>query len=450
MKTLTLMSRWQCRFNRALACFGISAFLLTGPSSATYAQLTDSGIHPPPTTGTYGYNTFKPGSAGFPAVGQTYTDPVFGSVVKRLTDVTGRANGDDIYAHHWSNADGTYAFNRSTGNVDILMVATGQKVYTNQTWGLDGGDIFWDALDPDKYYYFSGTNLMRRNLAAQTSTVMKTFPGTLQSVGGSLNIQDRSGRYFTVRYSGTNKVWDSQTNTIYAGSVTPVDSSGGWTTISPDGNYLVDAASAANESYSYPINHTTQTIGPGTMFWNLCGDHGDVISASDGKTYFITGNCNNIPAIYRVDVTQNEVGRTPAQVSADNQVLIPVTWTDAGHYSCVGKGTYQDWCFYSSESIIDGFDSSTAGWTAYKQEIIAVNVLTLEVRRFAHHRSRGITVAYSNSPRVSCSWDGSVVMWVSDYDVSSPTGYADLYTIQSPLGSVQPPLPAPTNLRVIQ
>jgi nucleoside-diphosphate-sugar epimerase len=57
-----------------------------------------------------------------------------------------------------------------------------------------------------------------RNLAEQRS-VVKTFPSTLQANGGSLNTQDRSGRYFTVRYLNTNgvstnKVWDSQTDTI--------------------------------------------------------------------------------------------------------------------------------------------------------------------------------------------------------------------------------------------
>ena len=38
-------------------------------------------------------------------------------------------------------------------------------------------------------------------------------------------------------------------------------------------------------------------------------------------------------------------------------------------------------------------------------------------------------------------------MWASNYNTSSPTGYADLYAIQSPLGAIAPQIPAPQNLR---
>jgi len=430
----------QNRFRRGVTWSLFSAALLAG---TTYAYLTDGGIHAPPTTGTYAYNTFKPGAAGFPAVGGTYTDPVFGGVVKRLTDIGANRNNEDIYAKHQANANGTLAFHR-TSAVRIINVNTGAIAYPSQPAGLNANEMHWDALDPDKYYYFSGANLVRRNLAAQTNTTMKTFPATLQVNGGSLNIQSRDGRYFTVRYDGTNKVWDSQLDIIYAGAVTPT-SSGGWTSITPDGNYLV---TSGNQQHSYAIDHTTKTIsGTAVIFWTLCGDHGALISASNGKSYMITFNCNNIPAVYRVDITLNQAGRTPAQQSAANQVLVPLTWNDAGHFSAVSKGPFQDWVFISPESVIDGFDSSTAGWTAYKQEILAVNVLTLEVRRLVHHRSRSITANYYNMPRVSTSWDGSVVMWTSNFNTSSPAGYSDIYAIESPLG--QPVrLAAPQNLRV--
>jgi hypothetical protein len=451
------VSHWvrQGRSSRVVASFLISALLLSG-YFVTYAD-ADSGIHPPPTTGPYGYNTFQPGAAGFPAVGGSYTDPVFGGVVRRMTDQTGHIDCNDIYAHHWANANGTYAFSDRLvdgfcSGPQIVNIATGVEVYTNQPSGLSTGENHWDAIDPDKYYYFSGSSLVRRNLAAQTNTVIKNFPGALQSAGKSLNIQDRTGRYFTVRYGGTNKVWDSQTDTIYSGSVTPVDPGNGWTAITPDGTYLVDTSGPAAQSYSYRIDHATQTIGAATQFWSLCGDHGAPISASNGKNYFVTFNCNNIPAVYRVDISLNEAGRTPTQQSADNQMLVPLTWNDAGHFSAVSTGSLSDWVFISIESpTLDAFGATPTNWTAYEQEIIAANVVTLEVRRLAHHRSRSIAVNYQTFPRVSSSWDGSVVLWVSNFNTSSPVGYADLYAIQFPLGAAQQSvLPPPSNLRVIQ
>lgn len=420
----------------------VAAMLMGGPA---YAFLTDNAVHAPPSSGTFAYNTFKPGASGFPGLGGTYVDPVFGSTIKRLSADTGRTNNDDIYAKHQANSNGTLAFHRVSAGVNIINVNSGSIVYSSQPQGINGAEMHWDANDPDKYYYFSGSNLVRRNLAAQTNTTIKAFPSSLQSNGGSLNIQSRTGRYFTVRYGGTNKVWDSQLDIIYSGSVTPSDSTG-WVSITPDGNYLVNAGSGI---YSQAIDHTTRTISSTkVMFWSLCGDHGVLISATNGKNYFITFNCNNDPSVYRVDITLNQSGRSPVQQAAANQKLIQTVWDDAGHFSAVSKGVYADWVFVSPESVIDTYNSSTSGWTAHKQEIIAINVMTLAVRRLAHHRSRSINSNYYNMPRVSTSWDGSVVMWTSNFNTNSPTGYSDMYVIQSPLGAIPPgPLPAPQNLQ---
>jgi hypothetical protein len=456
---MTKLTHWvaQRRFSRSIAWCLFSAILLTG---TTYAYLTNTGIHVPPMTGPYAYNTFKPGAAGFPAVGGTYTDPVFGTVVKRLTNIGAKRNDDDIYSKHVANADGTLAFTRFVGDggITIVAIATANPVYTTQPAGSSRTDVAWDALDPDMYYYYNGANLVRRNLKNQNDTTIKTFPAALQNNGGSLNTQSRDGRYFTVRYGGTNKVWDSQTDTIYSGSVTPL-SAGGWVAITPDGNYIVNAAGPNSEApqikhYSYPIDHGAKSIGgTPTQFWGLCGAHGELSSASNGKNYYIGVNCyDGIPGIYRVDITLSQAGRTSQEQLAGSQLLVALEWDDDIHFSAVSRGAYSDWVFASIEAqFLDKFNGPVLGWTAYKQEIIAINVVTLEVRRLAHHRSRSTFIDYYYQPRVSSSWDGSVVMWTSNYNMGLPTGYADLYAIQFPLAGSPPPSgrpPAPQNLRL--
>src|SRR6266513_3073158 len=261
---MTKLSHWvtQRRFSRGIAWFLFSAILLTGTA---YAFLTDSGAHAPPTIGPYAYNTFMPGTPGFPAVGGTYTDPVFGSTIKRLTNVTGSVNFDDIYAKHQANANGTLAFRTTVGEiVHVINVSTGAIAYSNQPTGVAQFEMHWDALDADKYYYFSGANLVRRNLGAQTNTTRKTFPATLETNGGSLNIQSRNGRYFTVRYGGVNKVWDSQLDIIYSGSVTPLDPTG-WVSISPDGNYMVNAGGGPKPIPIYRSHDTDHLKHPGNV-----------------------------------------------------------------------------------------------------------------------------------------------------------------------------------------
>ncbi|MEK7761133.1 MAG: WD40 repeat domain-containing protein [Nitrospirota bacterium] len=444
----------------AADCQGTTANQFTQPPA--FVPLAPSSFLPndgsvqaplPLLTGAYGYNSFIPGSVGFPAVGGIYVDPILKGTIRRLTDTVGFPNQEDIYGHHWANANGSLAFSR-TSTFNIISTTTGAEVYTNQPLGLNhpllgtvAPDIAWDAIDPNRYYFYQGANLTCRNLVEQRN-VVKTFPAPLEPNGGSLNTQDRSGRYFTVRYGGSNKVWDSQTDRIYSGSVTPLNLNG-WVAITPDGNYLVTAAGLNNEHYSYAIDHMNHSIGSTPVnFWTLCGDHGTLVSAANGKNYFITFDCNNFPGIYRVDITLDQNLNQPFKTEADqiavNQLLLPLTFNSAttastndGHLSAVSKeGPNQNWVFFDSETFLktfpDGYDDfnsdpATSNWQPYEQEIIAMNVVTLDVRRYAHHRSRGLSSSYYAQPRISCSWDGSIILWTSNYNISSPTGYADMY-----------------------
>ena len=433
----------------AAACQGTTGVASTPPSTFATSFLSDANPHVPPTVDPNGYNTFTPSLlVGFPAVGGTYTDQIFGGIIRRLTDTVGRPNQEDIYGHHWANANGSLAFSRQLDlaglNFKIINTTTGAEVYTNQPLGSSQFDIAWDAIDPNRYYYYEGANLTCRNLAEQRN-VVKTFPSPLERNGGSLNTQDRSGRYFTVRYGGSNKVWDSQSDIIYSGSVTTVNPTG-WVAITPDGNFLVTAAgpNPNKEHFSYKIDHATHSISPTRVnFWTLCGDHGALVSATDGHNYFITFDCDSAPpdtGIWRVDITSPQTPSNVAKQHNDNLQLlklafIPVT-TNEGHLSAVSKGPNQDWVFYDSETLRgDPFSSASPfvpfnnNWLPYEQEIIAMNVTTLEVRRYAHHRSRGIDSDYHAQPRISCSWDGSIILWTSNYNRQLPplNDYADMY-----------------------
>lgn len=450
MKLLPLL--WVYRIRKCVC--GVVLITLaacTGQGSGTGAQtptpgrsfLSDSAVHVPPTTGIYNYNTFQPGGLDFPAVGGTYTDPVFGGTIKRLTNIGSNQNNEDIYAHHWANANGTYAFSRQGAAVDTLKIvstATGEAVHVNQPYGSSPTDLAWDPIDPDKYYYFNGTDLVERSVSNQTSKSIHRFDGTLEGLGGSLNWIDRTGDLYIVKWGGppnsTVKVWRRSTNTLYSGAVSPLDPNG-WVAITPDGNYLVTAAGGSAppniEHYSYQINHATKTIGTTPIqFWGLCGDHGDLISASDGHNYFVTFACTSSVGVYRVDLTKDQAGKTESQQLADNLLLIDLLpGAQDGHLSAVSTGLLQDWVFMDTENFLgDGFSSIPNGWVPYEQEILAVNVVTGETRRFAHHRSRGLSSSYYAQPRISSSWDGTIILWTSNYNVSSPIGYSDLYTMK--------------------
>jgi hypothetical protein len=452
METIKV-SRWvrPKRFGRLVACFLFSAACLV--TGTTFALLTDTGEHLPPTTGTFHYNTFTPSLPGVPGIGGTYVDPVFGSVVRRLTNIGASVNQDFNYTFHYLNADGTLSFNHTTVDIDILSTANGSVVYSAQPDGSDRNEARWDMLDPDKYYFLSGASLMRRNLALQSNTTMKTFPATLQTQGGSVNFQSADGRYFVVKYNNTHHVWDSQTDTIYSGNI-PTPDSAGFVGITPSGKYVWGGNYLGSPDgdifYSFAINHGTQSVNTtGAQTWRLCGAHSAVVSASDGNDYLVTFNCNDESAAYAITIGPDRAGLTKDQMKAAGTKLMDLDFSDGGHASGVSVGANRDWVFIGIESVDDNYNvTPTAGnWRPFKQEIVAANVRTGELRRLAHHRSRGLPGNYQEQPKVSTSPTGNIVLWSSNMNDSSPAGYADLYVIQSPLGPGSGQIPAPTSLR---
>src|SRR2546427_697917 len=397
-------------------------------SSVAAQGLTDGATHAPPTTGSFPYSppgTWLPGQPGFPLAGQTYVDPVFGTTIRRLTNDFPNQSFSDIYANngYW-NADGTYWYHRRGSGWVILDTATGAIVRS----GVPGtstsdGLVEFDPVDPDVYYYYSGAQLRRYSVSAGTSSVVKTFPATLAGLGGSVDYVDRTGRYFLVNYSGALHIWDKQTDTIYSGSIT-TSLGAGWAGISPDAPYVSIAGGSHRSS---PIDPAAQTVSStATVFWTLCGDHGDLMSASDGKTYAIIWDCTDEPSVWRVDVSLP--AGTTAQQKNQNVRLFFTDWNDAGHFSCASKGVNQDWCFVSIESIDDTFGNQGA-WRPYKQEIVMAQMVPpYTVRRMVHHRSRSIGNNYYYMPRVNANWDGTKFAWASNYGYNAGSvGYADIY-----------------------
>src|SRR5437016_8058776 len=103
-------------------------------SSVAAQGLTDSVTHAPPTTGSFPYSppgTWMPGQPGFPAAGQSYVDPVFGTTIRRLTNDFPGQSFSDIYATNgWWNADGTRFFHRRPTGWVIVDTTNGAIVRT--------------------------------------------------------------------------------------------------------------------------------------------------------------------------------------------------------------------------------------------------------------------------------------------------------------------------------
>jgi hypothetical protein len=394
--------------------------------------VTDDLARPPPTDGPYAYyptaGTFGPDQSGFLARGESFVDPEFDTEITRFTDGFPSTGGNDIYARNgWWNADATLFIHRDGAGHHLLDGRTGEVLRSGVPGGAIAFEMSFDPVDPDVYYYYEGARLMAYGFSAGASSIVKDFGETLEALGGSVDYIDRTGRYFVVSFGGEIRVWDRESDTLYGNAISAATGAG-WAGISPDASYLV---LTGDPHRSFEIDHDARTIATtGTPFWSLCGDHGDLVSASDGRTYMVTFECHSEAAVYAVDVSLDVGEESPEMQRAAHRQLFDTDWPDSGHFSGVSTGPLADWAFVAVESGDDDFGALHDPWRPYQQEIVMANVVTGEVRRLAHHRSRGLDEGYYNQPRLSVSWDGAAVAWASNFG-HDVVDYMDVYVART-------------------
>src|SRR5262249_34446066 len=185
-----------------------------------------------------------------------------------------------------------------------IDVETGTVTHTGIPFGSFSFDGGFDPVDPDVLYYLvrdrgDGHGAIHRVTLGPAGTwrdsVDFTAPGPLDTLGGTLNWPDASGRYMVVRYGGEPSVHVYDRQNLAAGPyANPVGAThyvdaGAYIGITPDGKYLVGYDDRAvgfarlGQGVSWTLDHTKRAIAAaGTVFWSLCGDHGAFMSASDG------------------------------------------------------------------------------------------------------------------------------------------------------------------------
>jgi hypothetical protein len=162
-------------------------------------------------------------------------------------------------------------FHNDGQDKQIVDTTTGAVVRAPVPGNFDGS---FAPDDADTWYYFEGSSLNKLAVSTGVTSVVKTFAGTLDYLGGSTDWIDRTGRYMLLNIAGSLRVWHKQDDVLYEGAL-PGDMGAGWAGIAPDGGHVVIAG---DDKHSYAIDHAGQRLGTEpVMFWSLCGDHGDLV-----------------------------------------------------------------------------------------------------------------------------------------------------------------------------
>ena len=408
----------------------------------TCGKLNDTNVYLPPN-----YDTFTP-----PAKGGSYSDPVFGCKITRITDAVSMGW---VSANHFYNtvtpfnANDTYLylFNGFSGGPPMITDLTGNTIVPSSNMpGSNSAIMVWDTTNPNVFYYTSGNQFIKGTItgtspnATVTPTVLATLPYTSvipadeDISDDGLHIwladcfQDCTGNVFLVTLNAGNGAATSASlgtvmSNINHHKLQIVPNNG----VSVEGSAARTIYNTSGSVYSVPGNgngnHTD---------WGLDGS-GKMVA---GAVWFDGTSQNGCPSNWGfglLDLGSNTVGRCLTDGIDTNTV------GSASHVSARDMRS-QHWIVFSADDSSSSCPSSSfycynnptslSGWTAFSGEIVIWDGLGNTVR-LAHHRSRTNENYWAQS-RASVSRSGKYIVFDSNFNQSSTAGganYTDVFVI---------------------
>ncbi len=400
------------RFSLFFAC---SLYVCT--TAPAWAQLTGTGIENPPS-----YDTFMP-----PPVLSTYTDPVFGSTIKRVSNAMNTKNADQGGYLTWIENEYSTMSAFNNDNSRFILVhqsyfglydgASGAYMNDLPLEIASSSEPRWSRKDLVTLYYHSGNQLKSYNTATGGINVIHTFTEYSSISGnGEMDIS-YDGDHFVLagdnRYIFIYQISTDHKFTVFDTAGQDFDSM----YITPGNNVVVSwivsgtARNTGQELFDINMNFLRQVgHADGHKHLTLDTNGDEVLVWTNSNDPQPLANCSNgIVKIRLADAVQT--------------CLAQLDWSLAVHISAPdGNGT----AFVDTESPSNP-EPGTAGWVAYTDEILQVKLDGSGVTRLAQHRSRPIN-SYNWQPKLTISRDGTHLLYASDFDQQAISGYATDYS----------------------
>ena len=394
------------------------------------------------------YDTFTP-----PAKGQSYTDPVFGCTVTRVTDATSASFGATHFYNTITpfNADDSYLMldNSGNGNPAIVDLSGNTVVPQSNMPGSNSQSLPWDTTNPKVFYYTSGNQFIKGIItgtppnATVTSTVLATFsqygsvvvPGDMDISNDGLHIwltsaPDMGGDSYTADvFLVTLNAGNGNATNAAMGAVMP-SVAYHKLQIVPNNGVSVEGP---NPRTIYNTNGAVYEVpGGGTgnhTDWGLDGS-GKMVAASLWYPGTAQNGCPSNWGYGLLDLASNavrsclndgiqNVGNASHNSARDMQSKNWLISSIDDSETCPGSSFY---CFNNPTNM--------SGWTLYSGEILLWDASGNTVR-LAHHRSR-TAEQYWAQTRASLSRSGKYIVFDSNYNQSNTSGgvnYQDVYLI---------------------
>jgi hypothetical protein len=402
---------------------------------------TDRDSHPPPSEGPYEYSppgTFLPGSERFPQAGQSYADPVFGQTVKRVTSTYPKSDRHVSYsAKLVMNATNTMTFLQSGSGEYYLYDTKGSVLRTNPNGlGPKNENWQWHPTDADKILFMTESELKEYSFLSDSAKPIKVFGLSLNN-GGTGEFTDQNGRYYAGLVGDRLRFFDRAEDVFYEKE--PVGIKGNdYILIAPDGSgVLVVGGGTKAVTTWYPVDHGARSFKTEADVKPICDatPHGDLITDSDGRTWFFCAG-GSIQAIGGTRVENvATLYKIPVEKPSDwAYVLRHDNWSLFYDFSANIRGKNRDWACWCVNWAGNDLKERAPwrDWSAFKDEILLINIKTGDLRRLCHHRSRNTKANYWWEPKASLSSDGRYVIFSSNMGRASGN-YVDAYIVTTGL-----------------
>ncbi|HWJ39480.1 MAG TPA: hypothetical protein VNT29_00025, partial [Candidatus Limnocylindrales bacterium] len=292
----------------------------------------------------------------------------------------------------------------------------------------------WSRTDPNVLFFHTGNTLKMLHVASETVTVVREFKEYSTITGkGKTDISEDGSRFIFIGDGKDLFVYDMQTD-----FVTPIakNTAPGWNNVflSPDNQPII--------SWLTPGTGRGQGVelfdADGKFIRQLARADGHMKLTRDasGQTVMIWTNSadpqpdpNAQNAIVMVDLKTGE-----------HFPILQLDWHLAVHVSAADRGV----------AFVETYDTANfrfdeSNWKPYVNELMMIDLATGVVTRLAHHRSRA-TDTYNYMPKLTCSRDGSLLAFGSNFGMSlqagtkaqHPIGYTDAYYLKTPAAQAAP------------
>ncbi len=376
---------------------------------------------------------FSEPSVSRPRKGGVYTDPVFGTQIKRLTDASSEGGKGFICYYpklNPFNADESRILVYERGGRWHLFSIAGERLKQLPIRnGQTDPQPRWSPSNPNKLLWFDANKIQELDLQTNVISTIHQFEeyefitnydeGNYSADGRIVGLAGRKWPWF----GGLQDffVFDLVDRKIIGSKISATGKQIDWVSISPSGKYLTLLVGTPHgkgqwqgvDVYSLPeISLMPHGYYP-------FSDHADMGFDANNNEVYVTDNAEGG---YPDRLRHIEMYRLDNGEKTD---LLGLNWGMSMLISCQNRNA-PGWALVSTYSIPEGLANQEV--LPFEDEIFAVKLDgSYEVRRLAHHRSQRFSVGdysynnYWDQPNAVLSPNGNYVLFTSNWrELGSP------------------------------